>query len=159
MSLYIKHITICNNILQIYTLCVQKKSVQNPPPCDQLCDAGCVITFDATTVTVTLNDNRILAGVRTPATGLWHLSMVQPSLVPAPPSSSHPMALAEPPLLHQSFAAVQSATPPELVAFAHATLFSPALSTLKKALDRGFLPNFRGITATTLKKYPPIQSQ
>ena len=113
----------------------------------QLCDAGCVVTFDATTVTVTLHGERILDDIRTPATGLWNLSMVQPSLAPSSPDS----ALSEPPLLHQSFAALYSATPPELVAFAHATLFSPALSTLKKALDRGFLPNFPGITAATLK--------
>ena len=121
----------------------------------QLCDAGCVVTFDATSVIVTLDDERILDGVRTPSTGLWNLSMVTPSLAPSPLASTLPPALSEPPCLHQSFTAVQSATPPELVAFAHATLFSPALSALRKALDRGFLPNFPGITAATLKKYPP----
>ena len=50
-----------------------------------------------------------------------------------PPQSRGP----PPPLLHQSFTAVQSATPTELVAFAHATLFSPAVSTLDTALSRG----------------------
>jgi hypothetical protein len=121
----------------------------------QLCDAGCIVTFDATTVTVTLAGERILDGIRTPATGLWHLSLAKPTLEAAPLDAPlHPPS-PEPPLLHQSFAALHSATPSELVAFAHATLFSPAISTLKKALDRGFLPNFPGITATTLKKYPP----
>jgi Reverse transcriptase (RNA-dependent DNA polymerase) len=46
-------------------------------------------------------------------------------------------------------------TPADLVAFAHAALFSPALSTLKKALDKGFLPPFTGLTATMLARYPP----
>jgi hypothetical protein len=113
----------------------------------QLCDAGCVVTFDATSVTVSLNNNILLDGIRTPDTGLWHLSMVQPSL-------SSPPALAtsvSPPLLHQSYAAMHSATPAELVAFAHAALFSPVLSTLKQALDRGYLPNFVGLTAKALK--------
>ena len=123
----------------------------------QLCDAGCIVTFDATSVTVTLHNERILDGVRTPSTGLlWNLSMVHPSLTPDTHGPAPPATLPAPPLLHQSFPAVQSATtPPELVAFAHATLFSPAISTLKKALDRGFLLNFPGINATTLKKYPP----
>jgi len=108
----------------------------------QLCDAGCRVTFDAKSVNVHLDDNLLLSGVRTPTTGLWHLSL----LPPAPPL---------PPLLHQSFAAVHSATPAELVAFAHAALFSPTLSTLKQALERGYLTAFPGLSAKTLAKYPP----
>jgi hypothetical protein len=46
-------------------------------------------------------------------------------------------------------------TPADLVAFAHAALFSPALTTLKAALDKGFLPPFTGLTAATLARYPP----
>ena len=121
----------------------------------QLCDAGCVVTFDAMSVTVTLHNKVILNGIRTPATGLWHLSMVQPSLPPALPSPPTVAPTISPPLLHQSYAAMHSATPSELVAFAHATLFSPALSTLKQALDRGYLPNFVGLTAKALTKHPP----
>ena len=115
----------------------------------QLCDAGCVVTFDAKSVTVTIDNERILDGTRTPATGLWHVSLVQPALAP------DVAELPPPPLIHHSYASVQSATPAELVAFAHATLFSPALSTLKNALVRGFLPNYMGLTAKTLRKYPP----
>ena len=111
----------------------------------QLCDAGCVVTFDAKTVTVKLNDERILDGVRTPTTGLWQLSMVKPTLSPPLPLLLH----------HHSFAAVQSATPAELVTFAHASLFSPALSTLDAALARGFLPTFLGLTTKTLRRHPP----
>lgn len=120
----------------------------------QLCDAGCVVTFDATSVTVQLHDNCILAGRRTPNTGLWHMSLVQPSLPPVIPRP----AIAPPsPVMvqHTSHNAIPSATPAELVAFAHAALFSPVLSTLKQALDRGFLPNFMGLTTKTLQKYPP----
>jgi hypothetical protein len=49
----------------------------------------------------------------------------------------------------------QSATPAELVAFAHAALFSPALSTLAIALKKGFVHNFPGLTEKTLAKHPP----
>jgi hypothetical protein len=117
----------------------------------QLCDAGCLVTFDATSVTVHLDNERILEGARMPDTGLWHLSMVQPSLATNANKPVTPL----PPLSHRSYAAVHSATPAELVAFAHATLFSPVLSTLKQALDRGFLPNFMDLTAKALNKYPP----
>ncbi|KAI2490112.1 Reverse transcriptase (RNA-dependent DNA polymerase) [Fragilaria crotonensis] len=117
----------------------------------QLCDAGCTVTFDAVSVIVRLHDRSILHGVRTLDTGLWHLSLVQPNpdpYVPAPP-------VAPPPITDCSNAAIQSATPAELVAFAHAALFSPALSTLQKAIDNGYLPNFLGLTALGLRKYPP----
>ena len=103
----------------------------------QLCDAGCRVSFDATSVHVHHNDTLVLHGARTPTTGLWHLQ-----LAPDPP-------------LINTCAAVHSATPSDLVAFAHAALFSPALSTLRHALDRGFLPQFPGLTAKTLAKYPP----
>ena len=93
----------------------------------QLCDAGCVVTFDAKRVAVTLEDKPILDDMRTPETGLWQMSLTQSSALPPPPEPELPL------FLHQSFAAVQSATPAELVAFAHASLLSPALSTLATA--------------------------
>ena len=105
----------------------------------QLCDAGCVVTFDATTVRVHRNSELLLLGTRTPTTGLWHLNI----------------AAADPPIHHQSFSTVASATPADLVAFAHAALFSPALSTLKRALDLGFQPHFMGLTAKSLATHPP----
>jgi hypothetical protein len=41
------------------------------------------------------------------------------------------------------------------VAFAHAALFSPTISTLDKALAKGFIPLIPGLTRPTLKKHPP----
>ena len=118
----------------------------------QLCDAGCIVAFDAKTVTVRLAGKRIMDGLHTPDNGLWQLSLV-------PPADLAPVPIEQPPLaqfLHQSFAALNSATPAELVAFAHATLFSNALSTLATALTRGFLPQFIGLTAKALRKHPPV---
>jgi hypothetical protein len=66
----------------------------------QLCDAGCVVSFTSETVIVRHEDTIILQGERTPATNLWH--------VPIPDA---PIATAN--------AAVGSASPAELVAFAH----------------------------------------
>jgi hypothetical protein len=115
----------------------------------QLCDAGCVITFDATSVRVHRHHELLLTGARTQDTGLWHLSLAAPD--PPPPRLVPP----GPASLYHSYTAVHSATPADLVAFAHAALFSPALSTLKRALECGYLPNFMGLTSKTLTKYPP----
>jgi hypothetical protein len=105
----------------------------------QLCDAGCIVTFNAETVVAKYNDLIVLDGKRTPETMLWQLSL----------TPLHPQ------LMHQANGAIGSATPAELVTFAHALLFSPALSTLHKALDKGYISNFPGLTATLLQKYPP----
>jgi hypothetical protein len=104
----------------------------------QLCDAGCVVSFASETVTVRHDeDNIILQGERTPATNFWH--------VPIPDA---PIATAN--------ATVGSASPAELVAFAHSLLFSPALSAPPAtALDNGCLPNFSGLSSRTLRNLPP----
>jgi len=101
----------------------------------QLCDAGCDVAFTADRVTIKHNDKVILQGHRTASTKLWELD-IQPTT-------------------HKANAAVGSATPAELVAFAHAALFSPALSTLAEALRRGHLPEFAGLTLQRLRQYPP----
>lgn len=44
----------------------------------------------------------------------------------------------------------------ELVAFAHAALFSPSLTTLTRAVQNNFLHDFPGLTTKTLRDHPPI---
>jgi hypothetical protein len=106
----------------------------------QLCDAGCSIELDATVLRVQYDGTTVLTGTRTPETRLWQ--------VDEKPTSQYTVT-------HATNAAVGSATPAETVAFAHATLFSPALSTLHTALAKGYLHNFPGLTAKSLRKYPP----
>ena len=102
----------------------------------QLCDAGCIVEFTATTVHIRHNNILVLQGHRTPATQLWHVE------IPKSP-------------IAETNAAVGSATADELVSFAHSSLFSPVLSTLATALDKGYIPNFPGLSSRTLRKYPP----
>ena len=101
-----------------------------------LCDHGCEAHFTAQTVTVTLNTSVILHSYRNPTTrGLWILDL--------PPS-------------HVAMNAINhKASAEDLVAFAHRALFSPAISTLCRALSKGFLPPFPGLSPATLAKYPP----
>jgi hypothetical protein len=104
----------------------------------QLCDAGCKVEFTATNVIVLHNNRQVLHGTRTPATQLWHIN-----LLPTKPFDA------------ETNAAIGSATASELVAFAHASLFSPTLSTLATALDKGYIPNFPGLSSRTLRNHPP----
>ena len=103
----------------------------------QLCDAGCIAIFTSDTVKIQLHDKVLLQGTRSLATNrLWTLE------------------LPSPPVEHAQTAVANSASPADLVAYAHASLFSPALSTLNTAL-RIFFVNIPGLTEKTLAKYPP----
>ena len=120
----------------------------------QLCDSGCTAIFTATQVTIELDDSVILTGTRSPATRLWNVDL---------PSSPRPKGLgfdspANLPRDQANAAVSLSATPAELVAFAHASLFSPALTTLNAALDKNFLPQLPGLTGRTLRKHPPLSA-
>jgi len=105
----------------------------------QLCDAGCDVAFTTNHVTIKHNNTVILQGHHTAITKLWQLD-IQPTGTP---------------MTHMANAAIGSTMPADLVAFAHATLFSPALSTLAKALCQGHLPKFAGLTLKQLCRHPP----
>ena len=102
----------------------------------QLCDAGCQANFNATTAEVYFQQKLILTGHRNSETsGLWTMSI---------------------PTRNQANTTINmNAKPEDLVQFAHRSLWSPANSTLLKALQRGHLPPFPGLSVKTLRKFPP----
>jgi hypothetical protein len=102
----------------------------------QLCDAGYNILLEANTSSVLDAGEAILTGSRDHSTGMWRITL---------PSAS---------TTHMSHHVGKQSTA-DLVAFAHATLFSPSLSTLEKALNNGYLANFSGLNAQSLRKFPP----
>ena len=85
-------------------------------------------------VTITYKDHPILSGNRK-TNGLWNLNLF--------------------PIQEANAAVGNNAKTADLVAFHHASLFSPSISTLQKALQKGYLPLFPGLTKRSLKKYPP----
>jgi len=105
----------------------------------QLCDAGCNVAFTANHITIHHNSNIILHRQQTATTKLWQLNIQ--------PAAQKPMHLAN--------AAIGSAMSANMVTFAHATLFSPTLSTLSKALQCIHLPEFDSLTLQQLQQYPP----
>ena len=104
----------------------------------QLCDADCVASFTKDDVQISYQNKIVLTGPRCPTTKLWMLEAV-------PEPTWHNVALS----------AIGSAKPADLVAFAHASLGSPALTTLDTALKKGFVPGFPGLSAKSLRKHPP----
>jgi len=103
----------------------------------QLCDARCDVAFTASMVTISHNNSVVLQGQCTTKSKLWELN-----ICPPPTASTN--------------AALGTASTADLVAFAHAALFSPALSTLEEALCQGHLPEFAGLTLASLQKHPPL---
>ncbi len=100
-------------------------------------DAKCLRIFDSPTIEAIDSTKCILTGTRHCPTGMWHID------APCRPIQTH--------LANR----IGAPTTEELVAFAHATLFSPALTTLEEALTEGWVTNFPGLTAASLRRHPP----
>jgi len=104
-----------------------------------ICNAGCQVAFTATTVNISYANNIILQGTHMPHTWLWELDLLHPIWPPT----------------HQCQLAIGTDTVADLVAFAHAALFSPTLSTLQEALWCHHLPEFARLTLVHLCHLPP----
>ena len=107
-----------------------------------LCDAGYTVEFNKQTMRVLDDDGCVLTGTRHTPTGMWH--------VPADPSND---SISHAP--HAQANKLGGTTIAESVTYAHASLYSPALSTLEFALDNNFLTNFPGLTVDTLRRHAP----
>ena len=101
-----------------------------------LCDAGCEARFIKDQCVVTLNDEVILLGYRNEDTkGLWMVSI---------------------PKIKLAMSAIAfSASAPELVAFSHACLWSPVVSTVETALSKDYLPPLPGLDLKRLRRHTP----
>jgi hypothetical protein len=100
----------------------------------QLCDAGYYVHFDAAIVRILDGDVCVLTGTHNSTNGMWEINAL---------CTEH----------HDNALGTRIAA--KLVVSAHATLFSPALSTLENALSHNYLTNFPGLTAQSLRKHPP----
>lgn len=143
--------TFPNSALQIYVVpALKTKSLMS---LGQLCDAGCTVHLTSTTLNVLYKGTCILQGTRTQESRLWH---VQLERAPEPPVIP-PTTLQET-VEHTAYLAAGGSTPAHLVAFHHASLGAPALTTLEKALRLNYVTGFPGLTVDNLRKHPPISS-
>jgi hypothetical protein len=116
----------------------------------QLCDHGCKAVFTHSKVTITRDDLIMLTGTRSIATnGLWTLDPLDPSSLAAP---SNPITGSVNAMFHTTLA---HATITNRIAFYHARLSPPSLSTWCQAIDAGHFPSWPGLTSSAVRKYPP----
>ena len=104
-----------------------------------LCDLGCQVAFTNTTALVTLHGRTVLSGTRIAPASLWTFSL---------PSA---------PIRSQSVANAAMSIPSDstFVRFAHASLGSPCISSLLRALRAGYLDSFPRLTAQLVVQHPP----
>jgi hypothetical protein len=120
----------------------------------QLCDHGCKAVLTHNGVTITRDDLVLLADTRSDATnGLWTLDPVRPSTTPLPASST-PITGSVKAMFHTTLA---HDTIANRIAFYHASLFSPSLSTWCQAIDDGHFPTWPGLTSFAVR-CPQISS-
>ena len=124
-----------------------------------LCKAGCRVIFDDNKCDVEFNGNVILRGFKDPTTELWTLPITPARMQPIPPQLATCVNRAPHPgtTLHNG---VQMAsfthsirTRANGVKFAHQSLCSPPISTLLKAVRKGFLKGCPNMTKKLILKY------
>ena len=101
---------------------------------------GCVATFEASTVTITYSDLPVLCGLKSPDANLWTLPFL-------------PHDTASLPTVSAAYALSSDA---DFVKFTHAALGSLSLTTLAKAVRRGYLNSYPRLTSGMLTAHPPV---
>ncbi len=125
-----------------------------------LTEAGCTVTFDKSSCVVRYNGAIILRGAKDPATDLWTLPLGSP----ASTTSHHVTAMISPaaPIFADARANIVTETAcfthtvrtkANSIRFAHQSFCSPKISTLLKALRRGYLKGCPNLTAHGVTKY------
>jgi hypothetical protein len=101
----------------------------------QLCDDDCIAIFTKFNVKIVKKDVVIITGIRAP-NGLWKIPLATTT--------------------HQANGILRlDKTQEELALYHHATLGSPAPSTLLRAIRRGHLTTFPGLTTQLIVKHLP----
>jgi hypothetical protein len=113
-------------------------------------DHGCEATFAARRVTITLRGTPILSGIRDHSThGLWTINLtLEASNAPLTDQVNRPR-----PSAHLALSG--RCTVAERVAFYHAAMFSPVISTWCAALEAGHCTTWPGLTAKQVRQHAP----
>jgi hypothetical protein len=101
-----------------------------------LVDMGLTATYSSKYVSIRKGEREILRGDRDPRTGLWMLNLSDFTQT------------------HSASLAIQTRTQGDVAAFWHGTFGSPALTTLTKAMDKGFI-TIPGLSPALMRKHAP----
>jgi hypothetical protein len=104
------------------------------------CDAGCMATFTATDVIITLGGKVVLTGKREPP-GLWKTN-------PGAPITSNTSAW-------QANGAYSTQLKTNAIKFLHAACFSPTTETWTRAIDRGHFESWPLLKSKTIRQLLP----
>jgi hypothetical protein len=116
-----------------------------------LCDHNCTAIFTKHAVIIKNHEGAtIIQGVRDATTNLWTIPINQPSPITLQVNSLQPTK----PTF--GFPTQHDNTIAKRVAFYHAALFSPTISTWLKAIDAGYLTTWPALTAAQVRKYYPF---
>ena len=120
-----------------------------------LYDHGCTAHLNDRTITIVRHGTTILKGYRALSFPLWRINLSPPTF--HQPHQLKNYAHIAQVLAQMAYTAVLCAphvTIGQRIAFLHAALESPALSTLFQALNAGYLTSMPEITAALVRKYP-----
>ena len=122
-----------------------------------LCNAGCTVTFDKDKCDVEFNGTVILQGFKDPATDLWTLPLTRAAMQSALPRSAPDIDRALHAAVHPGVNLATFThsvkTRSNGVKFAHQSLCNPKISTLLKAVRRGFLEGCPNLSEKLILKY------
>ena len=104
----------------------------------QLCDDGCIVFFTQNHFYVTKNDQLIIKGNRNPSDGLWDFNK---TINPLQNNTNN-----------VNYIITKNKTKLDLARYFHASLFSPSISKLQKAIKRGNLITWPGINNLSFNK-------
>ena len=113
----------------------------------KLCDDDCAALFTKYNVHIVKNGSVIIKGQRN-NNGLWHIPFAPKSPIPSLTTSTPPMTLS------LASSAIRSrATKSDLAVFLHATLFSPVISTLVRAIKKNHFTAWPGINTNLIMRH------
>jgi hypothetical protein len=127
----------------------------------QLCDHGCTATFTSKAVTITRNGAPIIQGTRSATTKLWSIDISkthqsEPTIVPTAIANAQSQNIPQHPPTSFANTVSPTSTIADRIAFYHASMFSPALSTWCAAIDAGRTTTFPGeLTSALVRRHPP----
>eukprot|EP00957_Ditylum_brightwellii_P208849 15359217-Ditylum_brightwellii.AAC.1 len=117
----------------------------------ELCDAGCRVTFDQTSVVVNKDDKTLVSGWRDNTTRLWRIPIVDKE-APAPEHTPMPSIKCTTQEEYGN-AVVQL----QLIKFYHITVFSPVEKVLIKVATRKYLRGWPGFTQAAIRKHIDVE--
>ena len=118
-----------------------------------LCNAGCEVVFTAKHCDVMYNSKLILRGYKDPQTDLWTLPITSDAIKQQSTVGKDLGDQKNPRQLHVAGFTHSVRTRANAVKFAHQSLCNPKISTLMKALKKGFLKGCPNLSEELVTKY------